>query len=172
MTIDDCLDEDFLRSLYERAMSDPHAIPQSLSAIAAAIEVVRAKREEAISEFDGTLAHLERIAADLRGVGRQTPTRIGTRRQPVVHETRQGKGLFPGSKRHRVYMIVGELTKEQASVRIPEIVAEMERRGLFANVNGNKTQNATNELHQLKQRRHLESDGRGNWFLPVRRSAE
>ena len=171
MRLEYYLDDDFVAALYERAMRAPRTIPQSLSDISAVINAIRAEREEAISRFDSTLAHLEEIAAALRAKARGAPSRTNARRQSVAVTAGPVRGLFEGSKRHRIFMIVSELTKEKGSARIPEIAGEMERLGLFANVGANKTQNATNTLHQLKRSRHLDSD-RGNWFLPVRRTAE
>lgn len=168
MTIKYCLDEDFVRSLYERAMSDPRTIPQSLLEISAAIKFVRAEREDAISRFDGTIAHLEEMAAALRA----RTSRADTHRQSVVTQTSHRRGLFVGSKNHRTFTIVVELSKAKGSAKIAELVAEMDKQGLFENVRGNRTQNASDVLHQLKKAGHLNSDGRGNWYPTSGRMAE
>src|ERR1700731_4285162 len=88
------LDDDLARGLLERAMRDPHTIPESLSKISAAINLVRAQREEVISRFDETLAHLEEIAAALRAKARGGPARP----KSVAVTSRPVRGLFEGSK--------------------------------------------------------------------------
>src|SRR5205823_6943683 len=86
------------------------------------------------------------------------------------HSPREGQpdrytptGLFEGSKKHRVFMIVTEVSKAEGSATIARVVAEMDKRGLFQNVRGNRTQNAANLLHQLKKSRLLHPVGHGLW---------
>jgi hypothetical protein len=155
MTTEDLLDGDFATSLYERAMRDPRTIPQALSDISAAIRIMRQERER----VEETIAHLEERYAALQAKSDQTGHGVDAVRSPG--------GLVEGSKRHRVYTIVAQLTKQKESVRTPEIQAEMERLGLFKNVGGNKRQNVANMLYDLSRSGHLASDGAGNWRLAI-----
>jgi hypothetical protein len=164
MTIEECLDEDFSASLYERVMRDLSTIPRALSGISAAINAVRVERDEAMSRFDETLAHLEELAAALQAKTRGALNRANAHRHSVTAKARPPRGLNNGSKKDRVRKIVVALCKETGVATISEIANEMENLGLFENVTGNKIQNATNKLYELKQSGHLNSDGRGKWY--------
>jgi hypothetical protein len=157
MTIE-CLDDDFGNSQLKLFTSDQNTPQLSATAIDAVLGYAHHER----TRWDNMISLLEEMRAKADTSGEANLD--GARGQPVAAETGPAKVLSPGTKRQRVCAIVAELTKEKESVRTPEIMAEMERLGLFKNVTGNKREHTASLLHLLKQSGHLDARN-GNWFL-------
>src|SRR4051812_12930303 len=77
----------------------------------------------------------------------------------------EAAGLRPGSKKYRVYEAVCKALSRTGTATVDQLIQEIEPLGVFGAVT-NKRANVANLLSQLKAKKLLMSDHRGNWFLP------
>jgi hypothetical protein len=89
---------------------------------------------------------------------------------PPVSTSLRVIGLREGSKKHRIYVATVELLKN-GSMYIDDILQRLPAT-LFEGITGDKRNNLSNILSQLKTVGLLVSDNRGNWSLPHRTAAE
>lgn len=120
-----------------------------------------------IADKDGRVIRSETTSAPLpeEPASQEAPAKIGE--HPVVRAAPASPrvlGLREGSKKHRIYVATIALLKNE-SMYIDDILQRIPV-NLFDGITGDKRNNLSNILSQLKTIGLLVSDNRGNWSLP------